>query len=118
MCCAGMSKVETGAGSIVSLGIVAGIIAVTAALALGAGALLTLHRAQSTIDDSALAAADSASGRVAGYPCDRATSVAQEQSLVLDSCQINGHAARVTGTVILFGISVPIRAQAGPPQSG
>lgn len=109
---------DEGAGSVVTLGIVAALMVVTSALALAAGAVFTLHAAQSVIDDSALAAADSASGHSSGYPCDRATELAAGKSVVLASCEISGHSARVTSTVILLGISVPIRAQAGPPTVG
>ena len=109
---------DSGAGTVVSLGIVAAIVSVTAVLTLGAGAILTLHTAQSVIDESALAAADSASGRSPGYPCDRAHEIAGARSMALGSCQISGHSARVTSTVIVLGISVTVKAQAGPPETG
>jgi secretion/DNA translocation related TadE-like protein len=109
---------DAGAGTMVSLGIVAAIVTVTAALTLGTGAIFTLHAAQSVIDESALAAADSASGRSPGYPCDKAREIAGARSMVLGSCQISGHSARVTSTVILLGISIAVRAQTGPPENG
>jgi len=108
---------DRGAGTVVSLGIVAAIVTVTTALTMGLGAVAALHTAQSVIDGSALVAADTASGRSPGYPCDRARDVAAAKSIVLGLCQINGHSARVSSTVIFLGISVVVKAQAGPPEN-
>jgi DNA topoisomerase-1 len=101
-----------------TLGIVAAIVTLVAALALAAGAVFTVQRAQSVVDDSALAAADSASGRSPGYPCDRATAIAASKSLALVSCEITGHSSRVTSSLLVLGIAVSIRAQAGPSTLG
>jgi secretion/DNA translocation related TadE-like protein len=109
---------DNGAGSVITLAIVASLITLTAALSLGAGAIFTVHAAQAAVDESAVAAADSASGRTPGYPCDRAMQLAASKAIVLSSCQISGHSARVRSTVIVLGISVPVRAQAGPPETG
>lgn len=108
-------RADSGAGTVTTLALVAAVVTVTASVVLVASALITVSRAQSVVDDSALAAADSASGRIAGYPCTRAERLAGAAQILLSSCEIRGATARVTSMVTVLGFSLELRAQAGPP---
>lgn len=78
--------------------------------------LLPVTQAQSVADEAALAAADSASGRVPGYPCERAAGVVSSASLVLIECRVDRQISRIIVGLNVLGIDVKRRAQAGPPR--
>jgi secretion/DNA translocation related TadE-like protein len=106
---------DAGSSGVMSIGIVGGVISLTAAVLLAAGALITLSRAQNAVDDAALVAADTASGRLPGYPCESARRVVEEADFALTSCGISGSTARVVLRVVLVGCDIMVRAMAGPP---
>lgn len=66
-------------------------------------------------DAAALAAADTASGRIAGYPCDNAERVAAANGASLQGCDLDGLVATVTAGNTIVGIRVVSTATAGPP---
>lgn len=69
-------------------------------------------------DAAALAAADTASGILPGYPCDAAAATVAANGSGLASCEVDGLVATVTATRYLLGFAVSARATAGPPPSG
>ena len=105
---------ERGSGVAATLILVGGVISVTSLLLFFGAALITLDRAQSVTDQAALEAADAASGRIPGYPCNRAERLAQKNSFQLQNCVVRGLIARVTLQVTVLGISTHTRAKAGP----
>ena len=95
---------EEGAASVLALGLVGGVLAVTAAIIPVAGAFVASQRAANAADASALAAADVVSGAIAGVPCELAARVAAR----------NG-AAPTTTVTDAAGFSIDATARAGPP---
>ncbi len=106
---------ETGAASIVALGLVGAIVALAALLAPVLGVLVATQRVANAADAAALAAADATSGAVPGVPCDLAASVAARNGATLAGCEIDGPVASVTAQSTMFGFTVDARARAGPP---
>lgn len=106
---------ERGAGSILTVALVASVTAL-AALALPLySALATRQAVAAAADAAALAAADVAVGIVPGYPCAQAAVVANANGAVLRSCELDGLVATVTVERTLLGIAARASATAGPP---
>ncbi|WP_289249054.1 helicase [Galbitalea sp. SE-J8] len=72
-------------------------------------------RIAATADASALAAADAASGAIAGEPCTAAKSVARGNGARLDACVVDGLVVTVRATASIGGLAVAVAATAGPP---
>lgn len=96
-----------------------GVIACAAALSLGlagvSGAAAVSQRAAGAADAAALAAADTASGAVAGEPCARATAAAELNGARLLDCTVDGLVATVRVAVPYGRLSAEAAARAGPP---
>ena len=105
---------ERGSGAAATLILVGWVISVTSLLLFFGTALITLDRAQSITDQAALEAADAASGRIPGYPCNRAERLAEKNSFQIENCEVQGLIVRVTLQVTVVGISTHTRAKAGP----
>lgn len=102
-------------GSVASVGVVAvaatlmlGLAGVSAAAAFG-------QRLAGAADAAALAAADSASGAVAGVPCERAEEVVAASGLALSRCEVDGLVATVTVSGRFGVLAAAASARAGPP---
>jgi len=106
---------EEGAASVLALGLVGGVLAVTAAIIPVAGAFVASQRAANAADAAVLAAADVVSGAIAGVPCELAGRVAARNGAALTRCAIDGPAASVTVVVGAAGFSIDATARAGPP---
>ena len=100
-------------GSAATFILVAGVIEVADFFVAEIG-LVTLERAESITDQAALEAADAASGRIPGYPCNRAERLAEKNSFQIENCEVQGLIVRVTLQVTVLGISTHTRAKAGP----
>ena len=105
---------DRGSGPTATLILVGGVISVTSLLLFFGTAFLTLDTAQSVTDQAALEAADAASGRIPGYPCNRAERLAQRNNFQLEKCEVHGLIARVTLQVTVLGFMTQTRAKAGP----
>ena len=106
---------EAGAGAVLALGIVGAVVLVLMAeLALGS-AVVTRQRIIGAADAAALAAADGASGAVAGVPCDLAARVAGAGGATLTACSIDGLVATVTVAGRSGVLTFEARSTAGPP---
>jgi len=106
---------DRGAGAVLALAIVGALVLVTVAvLALGA-ALVVRQRVIGAADGSALAAADAASGAVAGAPCDLAAVVADSNGATLTDCRVDGLVATVTVSASVGPVPFSARSTAGPP---
>jgi hypothetical protein len=68
-------------------------------------------------DAAALAAADAASGAVAGIPCDRARTVATANNATLAACEVDGYIVTVAISGVILGMHCSETATAGPPVS-
>jgi secretion/DNA translocation related TadE-like protein len=110
---------DRGAGTVAALGLGLGMVAVLLLVLPLYGALATRHSVAAAADAAALAAADTASGLVPGYPCETAERVAAANGASLVECTIDGPVATVT---VARGIpGAPFRLQesatAGPAGS-
>lgn len=81
-------------------------------------ALTTRQLAANAADAAALAAADTASGLVSGYPCENAAEAARLNGATLGECTVNGLEVRVTATRYVFGAVVSVASRAGPSPPG
>lgn len=109
---------ERGSGSVLALALVAVmlVLAVTLTGMMAAHALRT--RAAVAADSAALAAADTASGRVPGDPCARAAEIAARHDTALAECGATRAGALVRVTVTLLGMPFSVAARAGLPPVG
>jgi secretion/DNA translocation related TadE-like protein len=107
-------RTEGGSGAAGTLIVVSGVIAVTSFLLLAGSSLVVFERAQALTDQAALEAADAASGRIPGYPCDRAERLAESTHIIFGSCDVQNLVARVTMKVTVLGFLIETRAKAGP----
>lgn len=98
-----------------SIAVVAVILAVTATLLVGTQALVERRRVAAAADAAALAAADTAAGLASGTPCGVAGRAAELHRARLTACQVAGLEAQVEVSGDALGITLSVRARAGPP---
>lgn len=98
-----------------TLAVTAALLAVTATVLSGTEALVQRRQVAAAADAAALAAADTAAGLVGGIPCDVARRAAELHGVRLASCSVDGLIARVEASGSALGISLVVRARAGPP---
>jgi secretion/DNA translocation related TadE-like protein len=103
------------AGSVAAVGLVAGIALATLGLAAAGSAAVVGQRLASAADAAALAAADTASGAVAGVPCERAGELAEAFGARIVGCEVDGLIATVTVSLRFGPVSAETSARAGPP---
>jgi secretion/DNA translocation related TadE-like protein len=107
---------ESGSGGVLGVAVIGVLCTLLVAIAPIGGALAARQRLQGAADSAALAAADTASGRVAGSPCDAASALAAIAGASLTFCETDEHgtvSVRVSATVL--GVSIDASARAGPP---
>ncbi|MBH0009836.1 hypothetical protein I6E58_10900 [Salinibacterium sp. SWN1162] len=100
------------------VGLVATVIVITALVVPLYWALSVRHALAAATDAAALAAADTASGLVAGYPCDNAELLAGVNDAHIKECVVDGRIVTVTASRRILGILVTTSATAGPPPTG
>lgn len=103
------------AGTTAGIGILAGAVVLTTALAAVAAASVHSQRIASAADAAALAAADAASGAVPGVPCERAEEVASAAGAELVACDLEALVATVSVSAPFGGWEASASARAGPP---
>lgn len=108
---------ERGAASVLAVGIVGAVVALTALVVPATATFVVSQRAANAADAAALAAADAATGTVAGIPCDLAADVAARNGATLASCELDGPVATVGVTIGSLGMTLSAAARAGPPGS-
>jgi secretion/DNA translocation related TadE-like protein len=106
---------ERGSGTVLCLAIIGVLVCLTGGVVAVAGASVAKQRASGAADVAALAAADVASGRLPGSPCQEAARVAGANGAVLSSCAVAGTVATVTASIGYLGFTVTVQARAGPP---
>jgi secretion/DNA translocation related TadE-like protein len=77
--------------------------------------LTTRQAVIAAADAAALAGADVASGRIAGYVCEVALEVAEANGAVLAGCEADGQVVTVTTQREFLGLQLVALATAGPP---
>ena len=109
------ARAEEGSGSVVAVALAASVLLLTGlALPLNQ-ALITRQLVANAADSAALAAADTASGLVPGYPCENAAQAARLHGASLGECIVDGLEVRVTAVRRVLGVAVSVVARAGPP---
>lgn len=106
---------DQGSGSVLAVALVTAVLLLTGlALPLNA-ALTTRQLTANAADAAALAAADTASGLVAGYPCANAAEAARLNGAELGECTVDGLEVTITATRRVLGVTVSVASRAGPP---
>jgi len=103
------------AGTVLTVGLVACAATLAVTLTTAGGAAVFSQRLAGAADAAALAAADAASGRVAGAPCDLAGVVARAAGADLAACELDGLIATVTVSAAFGRFAAAASARAGPP---
>ena len=103
------------AGAIAAIGVVGCAATLSAGLVFSGSAAVFGQRLAGAADAAALAAADAASGAVAGVPCESAEAVARSAAAELPGCEIDGLTATVTVSAMFGGLPAVATARAGPP---
>ena len=103
------------AGTLVAVGVVGCAAALCAGFALVGSAAVFGQRIAGVADAAALAAADAASGAVAGVACELAQTIAASAQLQLSACEVDGLVATVTVTGSFARLPATATARAGPP---
>ncbi|WP_162940254.1 Rv3654c family TadE-like protein [Gryllotalpicola protaetiae] len=106
---------ERGSGSVLAVAVLGAIVLVSGAAVLGLGALAAQQGVQAAADAGALAAADTLSGRNAGYPCENAARAAALDQASITSCETDGLVAVVAASRGWSRFELSARARAGPP---
>ena len=87
---------ESGSGTVLSLGRMAMLVSLFAALQLPVRDLIIQSRAQVAADQAAVAAADSLRGLTTGIPCQVAELVLAQNKLKIDGCRVAGNSVYVS----------------------
>jgi secretion/DNA translocation related TadE-like protein len=108
---------DEGSGSVLAIAVIASVIALTTMLVPLAQALVVKQRVVAAADAAALAAADTASGAIVGFPCEAAKTAAQLNGARLGRCDVDGLIATVSAASSYLGLTITVLARAGPPGS-
>lgn len=106
---------DVGSGSILAIAVIASVLALTMMLVPLAQVLVVKQRVVAAADAAALAAADTASGAIAGFSCDAANTAARLNGARLNRCEIDGLIATVSAGSTYWGLNITVQARAGPP---
>lgn len=106
---------ERGSGSLLAVAIVGATMAATALVVPLFAALAVGQSVQNAADAAALAAADTASGAIGGFPCAAAAEAARLNGASIVSCSLDGLIASVTVGRTFIGLDFGSSARAGPP---
>ncbi|MFG6403627.1 helicase [Microbacterium sp. P04] len=106
------------AATTAAVGVIAAALTLTVALGTVAAASVHGQRLAGAADAAALAAADAASGAVAGVPCERAAVVAVSAGAEVTACELEGLIATVTVSAPFGVFPAAVQARAGPPTRG
>jgi secretion/DNA translocation related TadE-like protein len=103
------------AGTLLAVGVVACTAALAVGLTTAGAAAVYSQKLAGVADAAALAAADTASGLVAGSPCERAGEVAAASATALVECDLAGLVVTVTVSGAFGRFPATASARAGPP---
>ncbi|MFB2586891.1 Rv3654c family TadE-like protein [Herbiconiux liukaitaii] len=107
---------EEGSGSVAGVAVVAFASVLLCGVAVIGGAVAELEQLRGAADAGALAAADAASGRIAGVPCELVAAVAQRLDAAVSRCTAaEAGVVEVVLTRPILGIPIDAAARAGPP---
>jgi len=102
---------------VLAVAVIGAIVTAGAAVLLAVAVLAAQQGVQNAADAAALAAADTLSGRAAGYPCPNAERAATLNEASVTGCSTDRLIAAVTVTRDWAQLRLTARARAGPPGS-
>lgn len=105
---------EAGSGTVLSVALIATLVATVAFSQAAFSFTHTRLKNQTIADQIAVAAADSVRGLSGGYPCEVAKDLAVRNKVTLDECRMSGFESFIRIHSDLFGIPLGARARAGP----
>ncbi|WP_343886438.1 Rv3654c family TadE-like protein, partial [Subtercola frigoramans] len=105
---------DRGSGSVITLAVIAVLMAVVVLVLAVSTALSEKGQLRADAESAALAAADTASGAVAGFPCENAATASGLGGSEVTACTVEGLIAKVTVTRTIWGVTVTVHARAGP----
>jgi len=108
---------ESGAGSILAISLLAASVLLTALLVSSLALLVAGRSVENAADAAALAAADTASGAIAGSPCAAAAASAVLNDVAITRCSVDGLIASVSVARRVQSLELVASARAGPPPS-
>jgi secretion/DNA translocation related TadE-like protein len=108
---------EHGSGSVLALAIAGAVVGMATLMVPVLSVLVAGQSVRNAADAAALAAADTASGAVAGIPCDAASEAASLNDATLEFCALDGLIASVTVSRSIGAFDLSSTARAGPPGS-
>ncbi len=108
-------RAERGSAGVVVVGVVGATVLFSGAWLGVSGVFVAHQRASATADAAALAAADAASGFIAGDPCSLAESLAIAHGTRIDSCVVDDQESRIVASSPFGGFDITAEARAGPP---
>ena len=106
---------ERGSGTVLAVAVLGAIMLAGGGALVALGVLAAQQGVQGAADAAALAAADTLSGRDAGYPCDNAGRAAELNQASVTSCDADGLVAVVAVSRRWSRFELTARARAGPP---
>jgi secretion/DNA translocation related TadE-like protein len=107
---------ESGAGTVLALMILVGILGIFSVASIYSLRLLEMARLEAKTEAVALAAADALLGWSVGYPCIVAKDVAEMNGIVLSRCRIVGFEVYVETLSSEDASALRARARAGPSE--
>jgi secretion/DNA translocation related TadE-like protein len=107
---------ECGTASVLALFVIALAVLVIATIVPLLSVFAVRAHVANAADVAALAAADTVSGLIAGYPCDRATQIAAANTVTVESCVIEGTDVFVTASTTSLFFEIVATSHAGPPR--
>ena len=105
---------EGGSGTVLSISLIAVLVATLAFSQVAFSFTHTRIKNQNLADQIAVAASDSLRGLSGGYPCEVAKDLATRNRVTLDECRISGFDSFIRIHSDALGISIGARARAGP----
>lgn len=111
----GRLRSERGSGTVLAIALIGASLTVTVLVVPVLAVFAARQSVRNAADSAALAAADTASGAVAGIPCDAAAEAADLNGASLTSCALDGPIATVAVARTAWGFDLSARARAGPP---
>lgn len=111
----GALRAANGSGTILAIGVVSAVVAIVSMLVTVSVALAVKQKTIAAADSTALAAADTASGLLPGYPCEAASRTAEINGMTLTACSLEGIVATTSVSTHYLGLLVTASARAGPP---
>ena len=108
-------RAERGSGSVLTVAVIGALLCLAGVFTSFAAVLGAARQLSVAADQTALAAADVASGLLPGVPCEQAARVATAHSGRLIHCAIHESVATVEVGGSALGMALSARASAGPP---